>query len=68
LRKELGELPEVRPPKREAVASIAINMTSVCLASDRISELLTLLRTEVRLIEEAIDPLKGAIMHARLDA
>ena len=55
----------ILPPKRDAVASIAINMTSARLAPERLSELLDLLRTQVARIEETINPLEGTVRHAR---
>lgn len=55
----------ILPPRRDAVASIAINMTSARLAPERLSELLDLLRTQVARIEETINPLEGTVRHAR---
>jgi DNA-binding IclR family transcriptional regulator len=55
----------ILPPKRDAVASIAINMTSARLAPERLSELLDLLRAQVVRIEETINPLEGTVRHAR---
>lgn len=55
----------ILPPKRDAVASIAINMTSARLGSERLNKLLALLRVQVAHIEETINPLEGALRHAR---
>jgi len=55
----------ILPPKRDAVASIAINMTSARLGSERLKELLELLRTQVARIEESINPLEGTVSRAR---
>ena len=51
----------ILPPKRDAVASIAINMTSARLAPERLAALLELLKTQVARIEETINPLEGAV-------
>lgn len=58
----------ILPPKRDAVASIAINMTSARLGPERLNELLETLRAQVTRIEEAINPLEGAIRRARSSA
>lgn len=58
----------ILPPKRDAVASIAINMTSARLGSERLKGLLELLRTQVARIEEAINPLEGTVSRARSSA
>jgi DNA-binding IclR family transcriptional regulator len=51
----------ILPQKRDAVASIAINMTSARLAPERLNALLELLRTQVARIESAINPLEGSV-------
>lgn len=58
----------ILPPKRDAVASIAINMTSARLGPERLTELLALLRTQVARIEETINPLESTVRHARSSA
>lgn len=55
----------ILPPKRDAVASIAINMTSARLGAERLNELLALLRLQVARIEESINPLESTVRHAR---
>jgi DNA-binding IclR family transcriptional regulator len=55
----------ILPPKRDAVASIAINMTSARLAPERLAALLELLKTQVARIEETINPLEGAMRAPR---
>lgn len=55
----------ILPPKRDAVASIAINMTSARLGPERLRDLLDLLRAQVARIEETINPLEGTVRHAR---
>jgi len=55
----------ILPPKRDAVASIAINMTSARLAPERLAALLELLKTQVARIEETINPLEGAVRAPR---
>ena len=55
----------ILPPKRDAVASIAINMTSARLGSERFNDLLQLLRVQVARIEEAINPLEESVNRAR---
>ena len=55
----------ILPPKRDAVASIAINMTSARLGSERFNDLLQLLRVQVARIEEAINPLEESVSRAR---
>jgi DNA-binding IclR family transcriptional regulator len=47
----------ILPQGRDAIASIAINMTSPRLAAERIPELVGLLTKEVRKIEEQLNPL-----------
>ncbi|WFR97822.1 IclR family transcriptional regulator [Rhizobium tumorigenes] len=47
----------ILPPGRDAIASIAINMTSPRMAAERIPELVDLLTREVRKIEEQLNPL-----------
>ncbi|MER8802275.1 IclR family transcriptional regulator [Mesorhizobium sp. M0520] len=49
----------ILPQGRDAVAAIAINMTSPRLPPERLQQLLGLLRSEVRQIEEALNPLEG---------
>ncbi|MEN3376954.1 MAG: hypothetical protein V7604_2309 [Hyphomicrobiales bacterium] len=48
----------ILPPKRDAVASIAINMTSARLNPDRLRELVARLRHEIEAIERTINPLE----------
>lgn len=55
----------ILPPKRDAVASIAINMTSARLGAERLNELLALLRLQVARIEDSINPLESTVRHAR---
>jgi DNA-binding IclR family transcriptional regulator len=55
----------ILPPKRDAVASIALNMTSARLGTERMNDLLQILRVQVARIEEAINPLEGTVKHAR---
>ena len=50
--------------KRDAVASIAINMTSARLGQERLSALLSLLQTQVARVQDAINPLEVAIGRA----
>lgn len=50
----------ILPPGRDAVASIAINMTSVRLEKGRVAEYVALLRSQVSEIEKAINPLEMA--------
>lgn len=54
----------ILPQKRDAVASIAINMTSARLAPERLNALLELLRAQVARIEDAINPLEGTVSRA----
>lgn len=49
----------ILPQGRDAVAAVAINMTSPRLPPERLRQLLDLLRSEVRQIEEALNPLEG---------
>lgn len=49
----------ILPQGRDAVAAIAINMTSSRLPNERIPDLLALLQPEVRQIENAVNPLEG---------
>jgi len=51
----------ILPPGRDAVASIAINLTSARLTRERIPELVTLLMREVRDIEAQINPLESRV-------
>lgn len=55
----------ILPKKRDAVASIAINMTSARLAPDRLKALLALLRSQVEQVEDLINPLEGSVGRAR---
>jgi DNA-binding IclR family transcriptional regulator len=48
----------ILPQGRDAIASIAINMTSARLEPDRLNELVELLRAEVSEIEQMINPLE----------
>ena len=48
----------ILPQGRDAIASIAINMTSARLEPDRLTELVELLRAEVSEIEQTINPLE----------
>ncbi len=52
--------------KRDAVASIAINMTSARLAPERLEALLEMLRVQVSRIEETINPLEGTVSRTRI--
>jgi len=54
----------ILPQKRDAVASIAINMTSARLAPERLTALLELLKVQVARIEETINPLEGTVGRA----
>jgi DNA-binding IclR family transcriptional regulator len=56
----------ILPPGRDAIASIAINMTSARLQPDRLAELVALLKTEVAGIEQVINPLEGSGRGIRL--
>jgi DNA-binding IclR family transcriptional regulator len=56
----------ILPPGRDAIASIAINMTSARLQPDRLAELVALLKTEVARIEQVINPLEGSGRGTRL--
>jgi DNA-binding IclR family transcriptional regulator len=58
----------ILPPKRDAVASIAINMTSARLGPERLHVLLGLLRAQVARIEQAINPLEGTVGRVRSSA
>ena len=51
----------ILPPKRDAVASIAINMTSARLNPDRLRELVARLRGEIDAIERVINPLESDV-------
>jgi DNA-binding IclR family transcriptional regulator len=51
----------ILPPKRDAVASIAINMTSARLNPDRLRELVARLRGEIDAIERMINPLESDV-------
>lgn len=54
----------ILPQKRDAVASIAINMTSARLAPERLNALLELLQAQIARIEDAINPLEGTVSRA----
>jgi hypothetical protein len=56
----------ILPPGRDAIASIAINMTSARLEPERLTELVALLKTEVARIERVINPLEGSGRGIRL--
>jgi DNA-binding IclR family transcriptional regulator len=51
----------ILPQGRDAIASIAINMTSARLQPDRLFGLLQLLRREVSIIEQMLNPLDSAV-------
>lgn len=51
----------ILPPARDAIASIAVNLTSARLTSRRIPELVELLTKEVRVIEGQLNPLADGI-------
>jgi DNA-binding IclR family transcriptional regulator len=51
----------ILPRGRDAVAAIAINMTSARLQQERLVDLVALLRQEVQRVEEVINPLEGAL-------
>lgn len=55
----------ILPHGRDVVGSLAINMTSARLQPDRLPKLIDLLRSEVRAIEERINPLDIAIKRRR---
>jgi DNA-binding IclR family transcriptional regulator len=55
----------ILPRKRDAVASIAINMTSARLAPERLSALVELLRIQVARVEEMINPLEDTVGRAQ---
>lgn len=54
----------ILPQGRDAVASIAINMTSARLEPDRLARLVDLLRDQVARIEATINPLEVAVGRA----
>lgn len=54
----------ILPQGRDAVASIAINMTSPRLSDERLPELLDVMRREVSLIEESLNPLELHRLHS----
>jgi DNA-binding IclR family transcriptional regulator len=58
----------ILPQERDAIASIAINMTSARLEPDRLTDLVGLLKAEVTGIEQMINPLEGAGGRVRLTA
>ncbi len=47
----------ILPPGRDAIASIAINLTTARLSEDRVPELVDLLSSEIRSIETQLNPL-----------
>lgn len=51
----------ILPPGRDAVASIAINLTSARLTRERIPELVSLLSREVQGIEAQLNPLESSV-------
>lgn len=51
----------ILPPGRDAVASIAINLTSARLTRERIPELVSLLSREVQDIEAQLNPLESRV-------
>ena len=55
----------ILPRKRDAVASIAINMTSARLAPERLGALVEMLRVQVSRVEEMINPLEDTVGRAR---
>jgi DNA-binding IclR family transcriptional regulator len=55
----------ILPQGRDAIASIAINMTSARLEPDRLTELVALLKAEVSDIEHMINPLERSGSGAR---
>ncbi len=55
----------ILPPGRDAVASIAINMTSARLEPARLDELVNLLRAHIGQIETAINPMEGVAAPSR---
>jgi DNA-binding IclR family transcriptional regulator len=54
----------ILPQGRDAVASIAVNMTSARLEPARLEHLVGLLRQEVQQVEQVINPLEGAVRSA----
>jgi DNA-binding IclR family transcriptional regulator len=56
----------ILPQGRDAIASIAINMTSARLEPDRLTELVARLKVEVAEIEQMINPLEGLVRGIRL--
>ena len=56
----------ILPQGRDAIASIAINMTSARLEPDRLAVLVDLLKGEVAGIEQMINPLEGLGGRVRL--
>lgn len=58
----------ILPQGRDAIASIAINMTSARLGPERAAELIALLKSEVSAIEQVINPLERADGQARRSA
>lgn len=51
----------ILPQGRDAIAAIAINMTSARLEPERMDRLVEALRREVRIIEESINPLEAGV-------
>ncbi|WP_448955282.1 IclR family transcriptional regulator [Labrys neptuniae] len=49
----------ILPRGRDAIASLALNMTSARLTADRIASLLAMLRQEVKQLEDSLNPLEG---------
>ncbi|KRB49194.1 transcriptional regulator [Rhizobium sp. Root708] len=50
----------ILPPGRDAVASIAINLTSARLSEERLPTLVDLIKAEVRTLEASLNPLEDA--------
>lgn len=50
----------ILPPGRDAIASIAINLTSARLSDERLPVLVDMIKTEVRSIEASLNPLEDA--------
>ncbi|APO75921.1 IclR family transcriptional regulator protein [Rhizobium etli 8C-3] len=47
----------ILPPKRDAIAALAVNLTSARLTPDRLPQLVDMLKQEVREIEASLNPL-----------
>lgn len=56
----------ILPQGRDAIAAIAINLTSARLSEERLPELVAMLQEEVRSIEEQLNPLEEPRMSARI--